>query len=117
MHEDAVLRMRQALADVWDSGGRRFVTIEDVVDDAYFLQYVDGQLNVAWPFESEPELELEDAGVELPDGVSLLSWAPRGTLILAVGDLLLDDVVDLVENLLDRVLEVDDVAVRIDSDR
>ena len=109
--------MTEALVEVWDSGGRRFVTVEDAEDDAYFLQYVDGQLNVAWPFDSEPESALAALGSDLPEGAFVLSWAPRGTLQVAVGDLLLDDVSDLMELLLDRVLEVDAVVVRVESDR
>ena len=117
MHEHGVHRLREALAEVWDSGGRRFVTIEDGHDEDVFVQYIDGQLNVSWPFEADPNTELPRLGAPLPGGVFVISWAPRGTVILAVGDLLLDDVADLVDRILDRVLEAGDPTARVHADR
>jgi len=117
MHDDDVQRLRTAIADVWDSGGRRFVTVEDADDEDAFVQYIDGQVNVAWPFEDEPEIVLEKVGAQLPGAAFVASYTPGATAILAVGDLLQDEVVTLVARLVERVLEADEVAVRVDSDR
>ena len=104
MHEDDLRRLHAAIADVWESGGRRFVTI-------------DGQINLAWPFQDEPGETLADLGAPLPGAAFVASWAPGGTAILGVGDLLQDEVVALLESLVDDVLEADEVAVRVDADR
>jgi hypothetical protein len=117
MHDEALTRLVRALEEVWDSGGRRFVTVEDTADEGVFLQYLDGQLNLAWPFDEAPTEILAEAGVSVPEGTFVLSWQPRGTAILAVGDLRVEAVADLVEDLLDDVLEADEVAIRVESDR
>lgn len=117
MHEEAVLRLRAALAEVWASHGRRFLTIEDADDDSRFVQYLDGQLNVAWPFDDEPEELLERLGIRLSAASFVLAWTPGGTAILAVGDLLQEDVAALLEEIVDEALECGDVHVRVDSDR
>ena len=111
MHEDDLRRLHAAIADVWESGGRRFVTIG--IDEIKLW----ARINLAWPFQDEPGETLADLGAPLPGAAFVASWAPGGTAILGVGDLLQDEVVALLESLVDDVLEADEVAVRVDADR
>ncbi len=110
-------RLRSTLAEVWTSGGRRFATFEDEGDDDVFVQYFDGQLNVAWPLERDPAAELPRRGAALTGGAFVISFAPGETALLAVGDLTLDEVARLIERILERVLGATDIVCRTDADR
>lgn len=109
--------MDDALATVWPDQGRIFVTFEDPEDDSSFLQFVDGQLNLAWPFDDDPRTRLPRVGVPLPPGVRVLSWTRHGTAVLHNGDLRCDETAAWIDLLLERVLDIWDPEVRTDSDR
>ena len=72
------------------------------------MQYIDGVLHVRWPFEGEPEEHLEEAGVTLPESAFIHSLDPGYSLEIAVGDVLADDLADLVHALFRRLLAPDD---------
>ena len=110
-------QVRIALAAVWDAGGRRFATFEDADDDERFVQYIDGQLNVSWPFDRSPDEVLLAAQVALPGASFVIGWTPRGTAQLAIGDLLLDDAAALIVRLLTRVLDAWEITDHVDDDR
>ena len=112
-----VQQVRAALSEVWSSGGRRFATFEDADDEECFVQYLDGQLNVAWPWDREPEIVLRSAQVALPGSAFVISWTAFGTAQLAVGDLLLDDVAALIVRILTRVFDAWELEDRVDDDR
>jgi hypothetical protein len=112
-----VQQVREALSEVWGSGGRRFATFEDADDENHFVQYLDGQLNVAWPRERSPEDALRSARVALPGSAFVISWTAFGTAQIAVGDLLLDDVAALIVRILTRVFDAWEIEDRIDDDR
>ncbi len=112
--------IREALAAVWSSGGRQFVTFEAGGDEDSFVQYLDGQLNIAWPLDDDPATTLAALGAPLPTGAFHLAWAPHATAHVAVGALLLDQVAAFVLALLQAVHELEPgegVTVRIDADR
>lgn len=94
-----------ALERIWSSQGREFVTVEAVregrADPDTWVQYLDGELNLSWPREDAPAEWLAAAGVPLPAGVTVLSWTPRGTAILAAGDLRAAQVAALMVSLLE----------------
>ena len=110
-------RIRDGLERVWHAHGRSFLTIEDAGDEERFVQFLDGQLNVAWPFDDDPAELLPRRRAAPPAGVRVLSWRPGGTFVAHTGDLRLDETAEWVARLLERVLDVDDVAVRVEADR
>ena len=112
-----VQQVREALSEVWGSAGRRFATFEDAEDEERFVQYLDGQLNVAWPFDRSPQDVLRASRVALPGSSFVLAWTPFGTAQIAVGDLLLDDVAALIVRLLTRVFDAWELEDRVDEDR
>ncbi len=117
---DTLAAVSAALASVWTSQGRSFATFEHEDDDALFVQYVDGVLNVAWPFEREPAERLRRDGVTLPAGGRVAAWTPGATAQLAVGDARAGEVAEFVLRLFERVLAPDGRArlvTRIDADR
>jgi hypothetical protein len=98
--------IRTGLADVWTTQGRRFVTfeVEDGEEDDRWVQYLDGELNLSWPFEEDLPTALARRAVALPAG-AFCGWsAPGENAVIEVGDAKLDDVAVLVEALFDRVL-------------
>jgi len=117
VQDQHVHQAREALAEVWDAGGRRFATFEDRDDEDRFVQYLDGQLNVAWPFDREPDAVLRSARVALPGTAFVISWTAFGTAQIAVGDMLLDDVASLIVRIMTRVFEAWEFESRVDQDR
>jgi len=109
--------VRNALSEVWDAGGRRFATFEDGDDDEHFVQYLDGQLNVAWPYDREPGDVLRSARVPLPGSAFVIAWTAFGTAQIAVGDMLLDDVAGLIVRIMTRVFDAWEFDARVDRDR
>jgi len=95
--------IREVLDRIWTSQGREFASFEIVrggrADPDRWVQYLDGELNVRWPFEAAPGSELPRAGIRLPRGVRVLSWFPGENAVLAAGDLRVDEVALLVADL------------------
>lgn len=94
--------IRSGLAEVWQTQGRSFVTFEAAPggegEDAW-IQYLDGELNLRWDRDEDPAVALARLGVALPRGAFVGYWTPRANAIIAVGDLLLDDVARLIHEL------------------
>jgi hypothetical protein len=90
------------LQAVWRTQGRHFVSFEcdETAECDVFVQYLDGELNVSWPFDEDPAALL---GV-LPRGAFVLSWQPHGAVIVAVGDLLADEVAAFIAHVFRNVL-------------
>jgi len=88
-------------------------TFESAEDEEVFVQYVDGVLHVDWPHIGDPERVLETAEIELPESVFILLCDPGHSLQIAVGDLELDEVADLVEDLFERLLAPGDEVVAL----
>jgi len=116
--------VRRGLADVWDSGGRKFVTFEatrrEGVDPDRWIQYVDGELNVRWPLDDEPALALPRLGVTLPAG-AFPSWHVAGAnAAIAVGDVRIEEVARLVVSLFEKIVDRDGghgIAARVEEGR
>jgi hypothetical protein len=103
--------VRRGLAEVWESRGRKFVTFEVAgrrgPDADRWVQFLDGELNVRWPLDAEPAVELPRRGVALPPG-AFVSWHVAGSnAVIAVGDARIDDVARLVESLFAKVVAED----------
>jgi hypothetical protein len=100
--------IRDGLAEVWETRGRKFVTFEVEVrggtDADRWIQYLDGELNVRWPLDEEPALALARRGVALPRGAFVGFGVPRENAVIEVGDALLEDVARLVEALFAQVV-------------
>jgi hypothetical protein len=96
--------IRRGLAEVWDTGGRSFVTFELEGEGDVWVQWIDGQVNVRWPLDRDPAQELPARGVRLPRGAAIVSWTPGGTLHLGAWDVRADDAAELIESLFARVL-------------
>lgn len=100
--------VRDGLAAVWDSGGRRFVTFE--ADDGgrpdpdRWIQWLDGEINLRWPRHDDPRTALPRLGVALPAGASVVWHVPGENACLGIWDTRIDDVADLVDALFRRVL-------------
>jgi hypothetical protein len=95
--------IRKGLAQVWTSQGRKFATFEREGDEDFWVQYLDGELNVRWPFDEEPATGLARRGVALPAGAFHGWHAPGANAVIEVGDASLDAVALLVESLFARV--------------
>ena len=117
VQDQHIHQVRDALSQVWDAGGRRFATFEDLENEEHFVQYIDGQLNVAWPYDREPGDVLRSARVGLPGSAFVVSWTAFGTAQFAVGDLRLDDVAVFIIRLLTRVFGAWEFEDRVDDDR
>lgn len=87
---------------VWRTQGRRFVSFEfdPGPERELWVQYIDGELNLCWPFDTPPEERLGT----LPNGAFVMSWQPRGTAILAVGDALQGDLAGFIARTFSDVL-------------
>src|SRR6185436_11650367 len=100
--------IRNGLAEVWETAGRKFVTFEidgrGGPDAGRWIQYLDGELNVRWPLDESPATELARRGVALPAGAFVGFWTAQESAIVEVGDVLLDDVARLVEALFAKVV-------------
>lgn len=100
--------IRESLGRVWNSGGRRFVTFELVAggrpDPERWVQWLEGELNLRWPYEEDPRTALPRLGVHLPAGASVQWHVPGENACLGVWDTRIDDVAALVHALFDRVL-------------
>lgn len=119
--------IRDGLSRVWDSGGRRFVTFELVRDgrpDAHaWVQWIDGQVNLAWPREDDPADALPRLGVRLPAGASAMSHRPAdrdapGNAIVHAFDVRIDDVAEFIDRWFVRVLDAPshyEVEARVDD--
>jgi hypothetical protein len=109
--------IRNGLAEVWTTQGRRFVTFEADGDDAW-IQYLDGELNVFWPLGDDPASALASRGVPLPRG-AFPGWHVAGqNAVFEVGDATLDDVAQFIDALFVRVLDVPagaPIAARVES--
>jgi len=110
---EVVLR---GLAQVWDTRGRKFVTFETLgrggPDSDRWVQFLDGELNVRWPLDAEPAVELARRGVALPAG-AFVAWHVGGAnAAISVGDARIDDVARLVVSLFEKVV-ADDVRFRL----
>jgi hypothetical protein len=100
--------VRDGLAAVWDSKGRKFVTFEAETSRSeapeLWVQYLDGELNLSWPEDDDPRTTLPRRGVTLPAGAFVTFHTPLGSAQIAVGDVVLDDVASLILELFERVL-------------
>ena len=94
----------KGLAEVWDTGGRRFVTFEIAGDDDRWVQWIDGELNVRWPFDDDPATGLPRRGVRLPAAAAVRSFVAGGSLILGAWDLRAEDTADLIDGIFRRIL-------------
>jgi hypothetical protein len=116
--------VRRGLAEVWDTRGRKFVTFEVLgrggPDADRWIQVLDGELNVRWPLDAEPAVELVRRGVTLPAG-AFVAWHVAGVnAVIDVGDARVEDVARLVESLFRRVVADEDafrLAARVDDHR
>lgn len=116
--DDRLHPVREALAAVWPTQGRQFVTFEAHADDDAWVQYIDGQINLSWPLDEDPRTALPRLGVALPRGSFPGVWTAGRAAILYVGDVLLDDVAALVLALFDRCLASDrPAALRVRLER
>jgi hypothetical protein len=113
--------IREGLAGVWDSGGRTFVTFEllrhgEAAPDAW-AQWIDGQLNLAWPRDDDPAAALARLGVSLPAGAYVESWQGGSNVIVNALDVRIDDVAAFLDRWFQRVLDAEpkyEVEVRTD---
>lgn len=112
--------IREGLARVWDSGGREFVTFElsdgGRADPDLWVQWLEGEVNAAWPRDDDPRTGLPRLGVPLPPGAFVASHVPGGNAIVNVLDCRIDDVAEFVDRWFDRVLDAGpryDVEVRV----
>jgi hypothetical protein len=103
--------IREGLAGVWDSGGRTFVTFELVrhgrADPDRWVQWIDGQVNLAWPRDDDPAEALPRLGVALPPGACLVSHQPGSNVIVNALDVRIDDVAAFLDRWFQRVLDAD----------
>lgn len=116
-------RIRAGLAEVWDTAGRRFVTFEMIGDDGrpdpdLWVQWIDGELNLRWPFDDDPAAGLPRRGVRLPAAASVRSHVPGANAIVGAWDLRIDDTAEFIDAVFRRVLARGprwDVEARIDE--
>ncbi|MCG3134112.1 MAG: hypothetical protein HMLKMBBP_01398 [Planctomycetes bacterium] len=100
--------MLAGLREVWPTGGRKFVTFELLGDDGrgdpdVWIQWLDGELNLAWPFDEDPADELPRRGAPPPRGASVSSWQPGSNAILGAWDARDHDVADFCDRVFVRV--------------
>ncbi len=97
--------IRAALDRVWDSQGREMASFEvPGREDDLWIQYVDGQLNLAWPFDRSPDEVLPQRGVRLAGSAFTMSWGAGASAQIGVGDLRVSEVTDLVRQIVRRAL-------------
>ena len=116
--------IRDGLAQVWDSGGRSFVTFELVrgagADPDRWVQWLDGDVNLRWPLDGDPRTELVRLGAPPPTGAIVGFHAPGGNVVVHALDARIDDVAEFIDRCLRRILGGGDaytVAVRIEAHR
>ena len=116
--------IREGLARVWDSGGRSFVTFELVrggrPDPDLWAQWLDGEVNLRWPFDEDPRTALPRLGAALPPGAFVASHVPGGSVIVNALDARIDDVAEFLDRVFLRVLGADpryEVEIRVESHR
>lgn len=114
--------MLAGLREVWSSGGRRFVTFElegpdGRPDPDLWIQWLDGEINMAWPSDDEPAAELVRRGAPPPRGAAVTSWQPGQNVILGAWDARDEDVADFLDRVFVRIFDARRgyrVQVRID---
>ena len=121
---DDLETIRRALAEVWATQGRKFVTFEPAAAPGTgpdrWVQYLDGEVNASWPLDEEPAVALARRGVTLPTG-AFVAWHTAGSnAAFAMSDAGLDDVARFIAALFARVLVgggAAPLAARIDDHR
>lgn len=104
MDDPLVKTLEGGLARVWAAQGRRFLSVSwDADGGERFVQYLDGELNVAWSADEPLERAAERCRAPLPRGVFVLARNPA-TTILAVGDLRQHDLAAWMTDLVRSVL-------------
>lgn len=113
--------IRRALAEVWDTQGRKFVTFEPEGASGpqadRWIQFLDGEVNVRWPLAADPHAELARRGVALPRGAAIRWWIPHENALVDTGDAPIDEVAELIEALFALVLATapgDRLVARVD---
>lgn len=100
--------IRRALAEVWDTQGRKFVTFEPESSSGpqadRWIQFLDGEVNVRWPLAEDPGTALPRLRVTLPRGAAVRWWVPNENALIDTGDAPIDEVVLLIEALFARVV-------------
>jgi hypothetical protein len=98
--------IRRGLAQVWTTQGRKFVTFEPASDEAAdrWIQFLDGEVNAAWPSDEDPSVSLARCGVTLPAGAVVAWYAVRSNAVFAMGDAGLDEVAGFIAALYARVV-------------
>jgi hypothetical protein len=121
---DDLETIRRGLVEVWTTQGRKFVTFEPATARGggaeRWVQYLDGEVNAAWPLDDEPAVALARCGVALPAGAFVAWHAARSNAVFAMGDAGLDDVARFIAALFARVLADGartQLAARIDDHR
>lgn len=107
---DDLETIRRALADVWATQGRKFVTFEPESPQAggaaAWIQYLDGEVNVAWPTDDDPAVALARDGVRLPASAFCAWHAAGSNAVFDMGDARLEDVARFVAALAARFVAV-----------
>lgn len=103
--------IRRGLADVWDTQGRKFVTFEPEEGSGpqsdRWIQFLGGEINVRWPLDEDPRTALPRLGVRLPRGAVVRWHVANQNALLDAGDAPLDDVADLIDALIARIVAPD----------
>ncbi len=108
----------EALDTVWRTQGAQFATFESAEDEDVFIQYMDGVLHVDWPHIGDPDDVLDEADFSLPESSFVLRCDPGHSLQIAAGDLDVEDVADLVEDLFECLLAPgDEVVAHVEAGR
>ena len=114
--------IRDGLAQVWNSGGREFVTFELVRDgraDAdQWVQWLDGVVNLRWPHDDDPRTALPRLGAPPPPSAVVGSHQPGGNAIVHAPDSRIDDVAEFIDRCFQRVLGAGaryEIAVRVET--
>ena len=113
--------IRSALAEVWDTQGRKFTTFEEEGASGpqadRWIQFLDGELNVRWPLAEAPNTALPRCGVALPRGASVRWWVAGENALIDTGDAPIDEVAGLIEALFAQIVAPgsrNSVAARVD---
>ncbi len=113
--------IRDGLAKVWESQGRKFVTFEATsgagTNPERWVQYLDGEINVRWALDEEPGPALARRGIALPRGAFVSWYAAGANAVFGVGDVLIDDVARFIDELFLNVVAKDSrcvVAARVE---
>ena len=100
--------IRRALAEVWDTQGRKFVTFEPEGASGpqaeRWIQFLDGEVNVRWPLAEDPRTALPRHGVRLPRGAVVRWFVANENALIDAGDAPVEDVAELIETLFARIV-------------